>query len=169
MKPIARRSARPAVRMAVIWTVAALTTPLGSGAQTSESTPGNPPPASRFQVGQFVRLTAPGIVIDEGVVRSVAGNTLVVASQGMELAVEASLLEAISVRERRWRGPIVKSALPGVLLGVLGKAMFNKMDCRRRNCPQPGLGKGALIGGALGSAVGLVVALNSTYWRQVFP
>ncbi len=171
MKPIAQGFSRGARALVLVLAAAGLLTPDETQGQSADPQEGVPPAASQFRVGQFVRLTAPGIVIDGGVIESVGGDTLFVASEGMQWSVQASLLEAISVRESRVVRYTIVGAVPGALVGVLGKILKNKMDCssRRTNCPPANLHKGALIGGALGSVIGLIIGKTSTHWRQVFP
>jgi len=140
-------------------------------AQTASSHAQTPSSITDDLVGKYVRLTAPGVVIDGGVIESIAGDTLLVGSEGIQWSVQASLLESLSIRESRTARAAVIGAVPGAVLGVLGKYLINKMDCPRNglNCPPANLSTGVLIGAGVGSLIGAIAGSMSEHWRDVIP
>ena len=140
-------------------------------AQTADPLGQTTPSISDDLIGKFVRLTAPGVVIDGGVIESIAGDTLLVASEGIRWSVQGSLLESLSIRESRTARAAVIGAVPGVVLGVLGKYLINKMDCSSNglDCPPANLATGALVGAGLGSLIGAIAGSMSEHWRDVVP
>jgi len=139
--------------------------------QIPEREPRTPPVAGDFQVGQYVRVTAPGIVIDGGLIQSILGDTLFVVSEGLQWSVQTSQIEAIDVRVNKAVGKAVGGFAIGALLGIASEFVLHKGDgCndRFRECPAS-YGRNILIVGGLGAVIGLVVANTTTYWRQIFP
>ncbi|MEZ4416134.1 MAG: hypothetical protein R3E10_10265 [Gemmatimonadota bacterium] len=170
MKTNDRTAVERAGRLALLLTGTMVFWPAAGHAQTDPSEV-TAPITSQIRAGQYVRLTAPGVVIDGGRIEAVAGDTLLVAAEGLQWAVQASLLESMSVRESRVVRSTVIGAVPGAALGVFGKILINKMDCssNRTDCPPSNLSKGVLIGAGLGSVIGFIVGKTSEHWRQVVP
>ncbi len=142
-----------------------LTTPTPLGAQNSPT-----PLLDRLiGIGDRVRISIPGTIIESALVQNVTSDSLHVAEGGQEWFLVGERIEALSVEKRKTLRFAVGGTVAGVLLGLAGQVFLNPILCGLQDDCDKGFAKGALIsGGIFGVGLGLV-GYHEREWRPLIP
>lgn len=129
--------------------------------------------AERLEVGQMVRLTAPGLWLEDVALETVGPDSLLLIDQGALVAVGYDELESISLRVDHARTGALVGGGGGVLVGGLFGAMVSAFGCPDpsscTSSERSGAAWGAGIGFLVGAVAGAWIGSASTSWRPVFP
>ena len=129
----------------------------------------DPPAASEFSPGQLVRLTAPGLVIESGLIEAIEGDAIVVSASGQEWSVDTQTLEEVFVQERLVGRYTLVGFFPGLAAGAIAEVFIHKFQCDEPCTESSAYGRSALIGGLAGAGMGAIIGATTTRWRQLFP
>lgn len=129
--------------------------------------------AERLEVGQTVRLTAPGLWLEDVTLETLGRDSLLIADQGGVVAVGYDELESLSFRVGHARMGAVIGGGSGVLVGGLFGAMISAFGCPNPSSCTTSERNGAVWGGGVGLLVGAIaggwIGSASKSWQPVFP
>lgn len=120
--------------------------------------------------GERVRLLAPGISIQDGVVVSASVDLLSVLEESQRWEVTPRAVERLLVRERSTYRTLLGGALFGAATGFGMGYFYEKLVCDTGGgCGSHIIISAGAIGTLLGGGGGAVLGYRSVSWRQRFP
>lgn len=129
--------------------------------------------AERLEVGQTVRLTAPGLWLEDVSLRTVGADSLHLMDQGAVVAVGYDEVESLSLQVNHTRTGALIGGGSGLLVGGLFGAMVSAFGCPNPNSCTTSERNGAAWGGGVGLLVGTIagawIGSASKSWQPVFP
>lgn len=129
--------------------------------------------AERLEVGQLVRLTAPGLWLEDVALQTVGPDSLHLADQGAVVAVGYDELESLSFQVGHTRTGALIGGGSGLLVGSLFGAMISAFGCPNpSSCTtseRSGAAWGAGVGLLAGAIAGAWIGSASKSWQPIFP
>lgn len=129
---------------------------------------------SSLSEDQPLRLSAPGLVVTDGVFLGLTADSVRLVEADVELLVGLDEVEGLSLRESRWLSIAWKSAAVGVVLGATAGFFVGTKECglELAGCDQQAAERSLAWGLSLGGLSGLLGGLigsRFTRWARVWP
>lgn len=123
-----------------------------------------------LEPGERVRLLAPGISIEDGVVVSASMDLLRVLEESQRWEVTPRSVERLSVRRRDTRRTLLAGAIFGAVAGFGMGYFYEKLVCDTGGgCGSSVIISAGIVGTVLGGGGGAMLGYRSISWRQRFP
>jgi hypothetical protein len=124
--------------------------------------------AEVLKAGDFVRLAAPGLVVDSAVVLSVTTDSLQVEQRGQSWRLSSRSIQRLDVQRNLARRWTIGGALMGLPLGALAEHFLSQVGCGN-DCEDARHGVGAIRGTLVLGLVGFAIGSVSHRWIPLMP
>ncbi len=129
--------------------------------------------AATLDAGQHVRVTAPGLWLEDVRFERAGADSLWLADQGVLIPVAYDEMESLSVRVGRTNSGALLGGISGALAGGLLAGMAASFGCQDpsecTSAERSGAAWGGVVGLAVGAVVGGWIGSSSRSWRTILP